>query len=378
MRICLLTEKYPPDMGGVAQTVARHARALAQAGHTVHVCVPTAGLLHDGFRTYVQDGVTVHNVGMHRQWRDTLVAWSDRLIEVDHEIGFDVFHGCLIPYAGFVAAYLARLCDRRSVISAYNNDLDRQTFDATGAPFVFKALEWADVLTAVSEDVARTMRAMSGRHDIDVIHNSVDVELFTPNAIDEGLRDRLGLDENLVLGFIGEATAEKGLPMLLRAFARVASQVPVHLVFVGGILARDQPVMDRFLRTYPHFSVRQIPYQSHQVLASYYNLMDLVLLPLQRNGLPNILLEAMACARPVVATSVGGIVDVVTHGQDGWLIPPDDEDALVESILTLSAATDVRERIGSAARAQICAEYASSLELASYLAIYERLLDREP
>jgi glycosyltransferase involved in cell wall biosynthesis len=106
--------------------------------------------------------------------------------------------------------------------------------------------------------------------------------------------------------------------------------------------------------------------------------MDLVLLPLQRNGLPNILLEAMACARPVIATSIDGIVDVVTHAQDGWLIPPDDEDALVESILTLSAATDVRERIGTAARAQICAKYASSLELASYLAIYEKLLDRGP
>jgi glycosyltransferase involved in cell wall biosynthesis len=148
----------------------------------------------------------------------------------------------------------------------------------------------------------------------------------------------------------------------------------VHLVFVGGILARDQPVMDRFLKTYPHFSVRQIPYQSHQVLASYYNLMDLVLLPLQRDGLPNTLLEAMACARPVVATLVEGIVDVVTHAQDGWLLPPDDEDALVESILTLGTDAGMRERVGTAARARICAEYASSLELASYLAIYEGLL----
>jgi len=374
MRICLLAERYPPDMGGIAQTIARHARALAQAGHTVHVCVPTAGLLHDGFRTYVQDGVTVHNLGMHRQWRDTLAAWRDRLVELDQETDFDVFHGFLVSYAGFVAAYLARFCDSRSVVSAYSSDLDRLTLDATHAPFVFKALEWADALTANSEDVARQVRAISGRQDTATIHNSVDDGLFNPDAIDEALRDRLGLDENLVLGFIGEATAEKGLPMLLRAFARVAAQVPVHLVFVGGILARDQPVMDRFLRTYPHFSVRQIPYQSHQVLASYYNLMDLVLLPLQRDGLPNTLLEAMACARPVIATAVSGIVDVITHAQDGWLVPPDDEDALVESILTLGADAGMREQVGAAARARICAEYASSLELKSYLAIYERLL----
>ena len=58
MRICLLSEKYPPDMGGLAQIVARHANALVRAGHTVHVCVPTVGLLHDGFRTESCDGVT--------------------------------------------------------------------------------------------------------------------------------------------------------------------------------------------------------------------------------------------------------------------------------------------------------------------------------
>jgi phosphatidylinositol alpha-1,6-mannosyltransferase len=374
MRVCLLAEKYPPDMGGVAQTVARHARALAQAGHTVHVCVPTAGLLHDGFRTYVQDGVTVHNVGMHRQWRDTLAAWRDRLVELDREVGFDVFHGYLVSYAGFVAAYLARLCGKTSVVSACSSDLDHMTFDAVRAPFVFKALEWADTLTAVSEDIVRQVCAISGRRDIETIHNSVDIKLFNPDAVDESLRDRLGLDENIVLGFVGEATAEKGLSTLLRAFSRVAAQVPVHLVFVGGILARDQPVMDRFLRTYPHFSIRQIPYQSHQVLASYYTLMDLVLFPFQRDGLPNTLLEAMACGCTVIATSVAGIADAITHAQDGWLISQGDEDALVESVLTLGSDAALRQRLGAAARARICAEYASSLELASYLEIYERLL----
>lgn len=373
MRVCLLAEKYPPDMGGVALTVARHARALAQAGHTVHVCVPTAGLLHDGFRTYVQDGVTVHSVGMHRQWRDTLAAWRDRLVDLDREVGFDLFHGYLVSYAGFVAAYLARLCGKRSVVSARSSDLDRLAFDAARAPFVFKALEWADTLTAVSKDLARQVEAISGRNS-QVIYNSVDVELFNPDAVDQSLRDRLGLDENVVLGFVGEATAAKGLSVLLRAFSRVAAQVPVHLVFVGGVLARDQPAMERFLRTYPHFSVRQIPYQSHQVLASYYNLMDLVLFPFQGDGLPNTLLEAMACARTVVATSVGGIADVITHAQDGWLVSPGDEDALVESILTLNGDAALRQRLGAAARARICDEYASSLELASYLEIYKGLL----
>ena len=375
MRICLLSEKFPPDMGGLAQTVARHARALAQAGHTVHVCVPTVGLLPDSLRTFDDDGITVHHIGMQKQWRDTLAAWSEQLVGLDREFDFDVFHGYLLAYAGFVATYLARYCGKKSVVSAHSSDLDRCAFDAARAPFVFQALAWANVVTAVSKDVVHKVRALSDRRDVPVVHNSVNVDLFNPHAIDDSLPESLGLDENTVVGFVGEAAAEKGLSTLLRAFARVAAQIPAHLIFVGGIRTQDQPVMDLFQNKYPYLSIRQIPYQPHQTLPSYYNLMDMVLIPSQRDGLPNTLLEAMACARTVIASSVGGIREVISHEEDGWLIPPRDQDALVESILSLSADIKTRKRIGAAARHKICTEYASSIELASNLAIYAKLVE---
>ena len=376
MRICLLSEKFPPDMGGLAQTVARHARALAQAGHTVHVCVPTVGLLPDSLRTFDDDGITVHHIGMQKQWRDTLAAWSEQLVGLDREFDFDIFHGYLLAYDGFVATYLARYCGKKSVVSAHSSDLDRCAFDAARAPFVFQALAWADVVTAVSQDVVHKVRALSDRRDVPVVHNSVDVDLFNPQAIDDSLPESLGLDENTVVGFVGEAAAEKGLSTLLRAFARVAAQIPAHLIFVGGIRTQDQPVMDLYQEKYPYLSIRQIPYQPHQTLPSYYNLMDLLLIPSQRDGLPNTLLEAMACARTVIASSVGGIREVISHGEDGWLISPRDQDALVESILVLSADVETRKRIGAAARHKICMEYASSIELASNLAIYAQLVEQ--
>ncbi len=374
MRICLLSERYPPDMGGLAQTVARHARALSNAGHVVHVCVPTAGLLPDSFRTQTDDGITVHRLGLHRQWRDTLSSWSDRLIELNQETDYDLFHGYMVTYAGLVATYLARFCGKKSVVSAHDSDLDHLTFDAARAPFVYKTLEWADVVTADSEDIALKIRTISDRRDVQIIRNSVDVDLFSPDATDTSLRDRLGLDDSVVLGFMGEATAEKGLSVLLRAFARVATHVPAHLVFVGGIRAEDQPAMDLFERTYPHLSIRKVPYQAHTTMPVYYNLMDMVLILSQRDGLPNTLLEAMACARTVVATWVRGIAEVVTHGENGWLIPPGDEDALVKGISALIEDAEARRKIGTAARAKIVSEYASSIELDANLAIYERLL----
>jgi glycosyltransferase involved in cell wall biosynthesis len=360
-------------MGGLAQAVARHARALAQAGHVVHACVPTVSVLPDHARISVQEGITVHQLRPHKQWRDTLTAWSEQVITLDREINFDIFHGHFLAYAGFVAAYLARYCGKKSVVSAMGNDVDRFVFDAARAPFVFKALEWADAVTAVSHDLVLKIYAVSGRQDITVVPNGVDSALFNPDATDESLRERLGLDENIVLGFVGEASAQAGLPMLLRAFARVSTQVPVHLLLVGGIRVQDQPVMDLFSSTYPHFSIRQVPYQPHHALPAYYNLMDLMLIPALREGLPNVLLEGMACGRPVIAPSAGGISDVIAHGEDGWLFPPQDEQALIESIMALIHAPQTRKRIGAAARDKIRAQYTLSVELECNLAVYREL-----
>jgi glycosyltransferase involved in cell wall biosynthesis len=228
-------------------------------------------------------------------------------------------------------------------------------------------------VTAVSHDLVRKIYAVSGRQDITVVPNGVDSALFNPDATDESLRERLGLDENTVLGFVGEASAQAGLPMLLRAFARVSTQVPVHLLLVGGIRVQDQPVMDLFQSTYPYFSIRQVSYQPHHALPAYYNLMDLMLIPSLREGLPNVLLEGMACGRPVIAPSASGITDVITHGKDGWLFPPQDEQALIESVMALIHAPQTRRRIGAAARAKIRAQYTLSVELERNLAVYRSL-----
>ena len=176
MRICLVSDKYPPDMGGLPQAVARHARSLVQAQHNVHVFVPTASVPTDELRTRQEDGITIHRLGPHKRQSDTLAAWGERLIALDQQFQFDLLHGYMAALAGFVATYVTRHRDKRSVVSVRGNDLDVLVFDSAHAPFVFKALSWADAVTAVSRDLAHKAYALAGRQDTTVIPNSVDLD----------------------------------------------------------------------------------------------------------------------------------------------------------------------------------------------------------
>jgi len=90
--------------------------------------------------------------------------------------------------------------------------------------------------------------------------------------------------------------------------------------------------------------------------------------------MPNALLEAMACGRATVSARVGGIPDAVTDGQDGWLVPPRDEDALVERIRCALADSAARRQIGESARRTVLSRFTPESELEANLNIYRRIL----
>ena len=389
MKICVLCDKYPPDIGGLAVSVRRQCQGLSAAGHEIHMVAPdeasALGAWHsqpDGMASGDSVGkanvssvgqVIVHRFGANGRPREVLTDWFEGVVALDGQQGFDLFQGYFLAYAGFMAAYLARALGRRSVVSARGNDIDVMPFDFRRAAYVFKALEWADGIIAVTHDIARKAAALSGRQDIAVIHNGVDSGLFRPLRPDPGLRADLGLDERPVIGFTGEARAKKGLGPLLRLFARLSETTPAQLLLIGGVRERDQPLVDYFRRNHPHLPLHIIPTLPNHQMPPYYALLDLVLLPSLRDGLPNTLLEAMACGRPVVASAVGGMPEVITDGRDGLLLPARDDQRWLETVTRLLADQPAREQLGAAARQTIIRRFSPDREVAQLLALYDQL-----
>ena len=252
LKVCLLSDTYPPDVGGVANSARRLARGLVRAGHCVHVCVRDRSLPPG--RVTQSDGSderapVVHRIGPHKHPRDTLTAWSELTIQLSRQQGIDLYHGFFLAYAGFLAAYSARLTGVPSVVSARGNDLDRLLFDAARAPFVLEALRMADAVTAVSRALVAKASALVPQAQIYHVPNGVDADLFRPGITMPRMpAPHWETSPGATLGFVGEARVKKGLAVLLNALVRVTAECPAQLVLVGGVREKDRPILDLFQR----------------------------------------------------------------------------------------------------------------------------------
>jgi glycosyltransferase involved in cell wall biosynthesis len=375
LNICLLSEKYPPDVGGLAVSAHRLARGLADRGHTVHVCCISEAVPARRVEHVAQAGLKEHRVGASRRDDDTLADWFDTVVALHAAQPFDLLHGYYLVRAGYVCVYAARYLGVPSVVSARGNDLDRTIFDAARAGSMLWTLTHANAVTAVSCDLARRATALGASAPVTVIHNGVDATAFAPRTRDTGMAAQLGLAPDLpTIGFVGEARLKKGLATLLLAFEQLAGLHSLQLVLVGGVRATDAAVLDVFRRRQPDLPLHLVPPQPHSNLSRLYGLLDILVLPSLHDGLPNALLEGMACALPIVASAVGGIPDALSDGVNGRLVPGGDVTALAEALTSLLSDATERNRLGTAARRTVLDHFTIEQELAANLALYQRLL----
>ena len=170
-------------------------------------------------------------------------------------------------------------------------------------------------------------------------------------------RRQMGLHEDaFVIGWVGRMTAVKRTESVVRALQKLVEDgVDAYAVLVG-----DGPDRGRLERHAHELGVIKrclfLGYQED--VARFYDAFDVLLLPSINEGTPVSVMESLAAARPVVATRVGGIPDVVRDGVDGFLVDSDDADALAAPLAELAAHPEQRARMGEAGRARVVERYA--------------------
>jgi glycosyltransferase involved in cell wall biosynthesis len=379
MRIALLSEKYTPDIGGLAISTGRLARLLTDAGHTVRVFAPTSSLPALEKRTLPSGGISVTRFGARKRVDDTLVDWFELLVEEHRREPFDILHAYFLPQAGFVAAYAGKYLDVPSVVSIRGNDIERAAFDPAKFSHVRYALQNASAVTTNASELARKARAFVDR-DIFLIPNGIDTGQFKPMERNEELAEMLGLggkkkeERKSVIGFVGELREKKGLTALLSGYAQIAKRNPASLLIVGEVrVGEDKKLFEEFQITNPQLPITVTGIVLHKDMPAYYALMDVFVHPSLRDGMPNAVLEAMACGKAVIATPVGGTMDVLEDGVNGWTVPVNDADALGNRIQAVLEDDAARERVGKSAREKIQKKFTLEKELAGNIAVYENL-----
>lgn len=205
------------------------------------------------------------------------------------------------------------------------------------------------------------------------IYNGVDLKRFSPRQPPPLLRAALGLPERArVVASIGRFVAFKGYAHLLEAAALVrAARADVHWLLVGeGELREDLEAQCRRLGLAPQVHFLGWREDVPDLLA----LCDLLVLPSLGEHFGRVLIEAMAMARPVVATEAGGVPEIVVHGETGVLVPPAEPKALAEAVLSLLEDPGRAARLGAAGRRRTERDFGLRRHAEAVEHLYEELL----
>lgn len=234
---------------------------------------------------------------------------------------------------------------------------------------------YSDALIACSHEVANALKRELNisPQKVYTVLNGVDTESFNPDLDTAPLRECLGIPQGVKLILcVSRIKKEKGIHLLIRAFKNIQSNKKAKILIIGEgsylnylkSLAKRLKVSDNTI------FLGQIPKED---LPPYYVLADIVVLPtITREGLPHSILEAMACARPVIATDIGGIRTAITDGIDGLLIKQGDIRELEAKIRLLLDNPELCERLGRRAREKVLSRFTEDGMVEETLSILER------
>jgi glycosyltransferase involved in cell wall biosynthesis len=354
------------NVGGPAQQVALLSEALARQGCDTLL---VHGVVADGEadaepavrRRHVK---TLRMATLQRRLSpiaDMQSCWG--LLRIMRAFQPDVIHthtakaGTLGRLAGLIYNTTRPSAKRAVVVHTFHGHVLSGYFGWLGSTLA----RWAERSLALGSDVVLTLSArqrhdiverfrVAAHHKVRVVPPAVDVtpllQVPPPNAAAR----RAWVDEPdaLVIGYVGRFAPIKGLETLVRAFGLVTKELPeARLLLVGGGSERESL----------HQLTVALGLQNRVVfagwveeLATIYEAFDIVALTSISEGTPLAIIEAMAAGRPVVATAVGGVPDVVQDGKTGILVPAGDAGAVAGAILRLGADATARAAMGAAGR----------------------------
>ena len=266
--------------------------------------------------------------------------------------------------------------NRVPVVTTYHNWL----YD-TWALRVYAAIDqrlarFCDAAVAVSAPIENTLKRFVAPDRLWRVGNGVDVDRFCPLPADErqALRSAMGWDGKRLLGFVGRLVRDKGISYLLQALSDLPTDVGAscHLVIIGDGPERGAIEAELRLRG---LQARVSLLGNRSDVARLYPALDLFVLPSLVEAFPMVVVEAMACAIPVLATAVGDVAAIVQDGKNGKVVAPGDAVALREALVaSLLSDPERLHAMGAAARERAVGLFSARQMAKNYTNIYESVL----
>jgi len=372
MKICLVSQEYPPETGGggIGTQTYLKAQGLSARGHDVHVVSSSWDRTP---REYQDGGALIHRVaepkvsGPGFESSSYWLAYSAAVAEALHvlcdRVSFDVVQFPEYCGEGFAfqtdtfahrkARYVVQCHGPLSMFAEHMGWPDKGSTALQIGTFMERmVIHHSDILLASSACTAKFCAEFYQYplSDISVILSGIDTARFSPAALPVELNG----DPRIL--FVGNLVGSKGFDLLLDAVLGLRKRYPQIVLRTIG--KGDSEHVARARRKIAaagaegNFDI--LGYVRYDDLPGHYAWCDLFAGPSKfEPGPGNVYLEAMACGRPVIACNTGGAPEVVQDGETGLLVPPSDPDALTMALTSLIDDSELRRRFGINGRAWV-------------------------
>ncbi|MBN2200416.1 glycosyltransferase [bacterium] len=365
IRVLQLVEGF--NLGGAEKKLLELVRMMDPARFKTVVCSLGLGdRIRSEFDRLGSAGVEVTVLPRRSRVDPILIL---RLIRLIRKHRIDVIMTTLF-YADVLGPIAGRIAGVRGIFSWETISAPEWLISRRLWPYRF-VIRLADGVVSVSRATAEWLHAKRGVpiNKIRVIPYSVDLNRFATGE-GESVRRRLGIrPRDVVVGMVGRLHPQKGQTYLIQAAPRIIHREPrVRFVLIGdGESRQELEAQVRNAGLEKRFLFLGFRQDVHKILHA----IDIFTLPSLYEGLPNVILEAMAAGKPVVATSVDGTKELIEHGKTGLLIPPGNPDRLAEAIIKLIQKREWAARMGREARKNIGKNYSIENQIRAFEELYE-------
>lgn len=363
-KILIVLAKAAKGVGG-AEVQVLNLLSVLSSGYEFHVTYADGALSTD----FVGAGAVICPITVRSKSDFGSLLGLIRYVRAN---GIDLIHSHQ-PALDWVSAFVSIFASRPLIITRHS-DISWFVHRSLLVRWIFQFFDIFSMLTAktviaVSEKGKRALSSLA------VLTRTRVVRVYNA-ASEKYLRAECALSESNshVVGMVAQMTVDKGHGMLIEVAAKVVSSIPdVTFLLVGDGPERNK-IEDDIARRGLIGNFKMVGFQAN--IYPYYLEMDIHVLTSLREGLPMVLLEAMGMGKPVVATTVGGVPELVRNGENGFLCDYGDSTAMAEKIIALLNSPVMRAQMGQQAKLRVKEDFSLAKMAAAYGAEYVNCFQR--
>jgi glycosyltransferase involved in cell wall biosynthesis len=293
----------------------------------------------------------------------------ERIRSLVRRVDADVVH--THGYKADVYAYLALRKETIALISTCHTWHDTDRSDRLYGAIDRYVLRNYDGVVAVSDEVKiRLLKAGVAKEKVRCIHNGIDLSPF-----DRSSAERHSARRPMVVGLACRLAPEKGIDLFLQMVGCVLAELPGTRFVIAGD-GPDRPMLEGLIKKM-RISASVDLLGRCEDMPGFFASVDILVSSSRTEGMPMVLLEAMATRLPIVATAVGAVPSVVRDGLTGILVPANDGAALTRAVVRLLRDGVLRKQFGDAARIWIAEGFSAERMTAEYLQLYHEVVHRD-